>query len=158
MSDAAPRLRVFVDASVLFAATWNAAGLPGILIQRQDVLEIVTCDMAVEEARRNLTAKRPERMAEFMAVVNGLLVVPTIIQGIAVPLNDKDRPIFYSAKACRAQVLLTGDKGFRDVAAAEKSRGQLLVLTPRELYELLTKAHVPLWESVAELVADLSSK
>jgi predicted nucleic acid-binding protein len=121
VSAAGPRLRVFVDANVLFAAVGNGAGVPGILIKRQDVLEIVTCDMAVEEARRNLVAKRPGRMAELTTAVSELLVVPTIIQGATIPLNDKDRPILYSARACRAQALLTGDKGFREVAAAEKT-------------------------------------
>ena len=90
--------------------------------------------MAVEEARRNLAAKKPEAVAELAMVCATLVVTGTVFQGLAIPLNDKDKPIFYSAKACRADVLLTGDKGFRDIAAAEAGRG-LEVLTPREFYE-----------------------
>ena len=134
MTEASRRLRVFLDANVLFAALWNGEGLPRRLIGRADVFEILTCDMAVEEARRNLAAKKPEAVAELAMVCATLVVTGTVFQGLAIPLNDKDKPIFYSAKACRADVLLTGDKGFRDVAAAEAGRG-LEVLTPREFYE-----------------------
>ncbi len=134
MTEVTRRLRVFLDANVIFSAVWSLDGIPSRVLKRSDVFEILTCDMAVEEARRNLAAKRPEAMADFIAAVGTLVVVPTVVQGATIPLNSKDKPIFFTAKACRADVLLTGDRGFRNVAATEGKRG-LPVLSPREFYE-----------------------
>ncbi len=142
MTKAPRRLRIFLDANVLFAAMWNSYGLPCRLLRRSDVFDILTCDMAVEEARRNLAAKQPEALAEFIALAATLNVFQTVVQGGPIPLNDKDKPIFYSAKASRSDVLLTGDKGFREVAAVEGGRG-LLVLSPREFYKRFIASSVP---------------
>ena len=51
-------MRTFVDANVLFTAAYSPQGKVAMLMESASFL-IVTSDYAVEEARRNILAKRP---------------------------------------------------------------------------------------------------
>ena len=70
--------------------------------------------MAVEEARRNLELKLPQRLAHLRALVRSVrLMEHRATLDYPEGLAGKDRPILQAALACRATHLLTGDlKGF----------------------------------------------
>jgi len=57
-------MRVFLDASVLFAAAYSATGASREIIRRaiRGQIECVVSDLVLEEARRNLGAKAPEAL------------------------------------------------------------------------------------------------
>ncbi|MEX2540642.1 MAG: PIN domain-containing protein [Trueperaceae bacterium] len=126
-----------LDANVLFAAAFNPEGR----VQRLfDLAELKACDLlssafAIEEARRNLTVKRPkalERYKDRLRLVS-MTVEPAaeLIAQMAQHVPANDAPILAGAIAARADVLVTGDRRhFGD--SYGRSIGGVLVLTPRE--------------------------
>ncbi|MEX0733641.1 MAG: PIN domain-containing protein [Steroidobacteraceae bacterium] len=104
--------RLFLDANVLFTAAHNRAGKSAYLF---DVLhfarwELHSSDYAIEEARRNLAAKFPERVAILDSLIGRLNVIRQPARGeIGIRLPEKDQPIFLAAQAGGATHLLTGD-------------------------------------------------
>lgn len=111
-------IRLFLDANVLFTAAHNPQGKAALVIAlaADGAWDLVTSTLAAEEARRNLALKRmdPEgRLSELLAVMT--VVDATMGVGCPLPLPEKDRPIFASARAARATHLLTGD--IRDFGA-----------------------------------------
>ena len=103
--------RIFLDANVLFSAAWRPES-PLRALWSRDV-ERVTSSYAVEEARRNLAALRPESLPDLEHLLTGLRIQPvTDDMGLdpGIPLAEKDRPILAAAIAILATHLLTGDK------------------------------------------------
>lgn len=105
-------MRLFLDANVLFTAAHNPKGKAALVLElgRAGIWLAVSSAYAVEEARRNLQRKYPERMAAFMEITRDLPLVPQPGSGVCPPcLPAKDCPIYLAALAGRAEVLLTGD-------------------------------------------------
>ncbi|HOB75259.1 MAG TPA: PIN domain-containing protein [Phycisphaerae bacterium] len=103
-------MRVFLDANVLFSASnagSNIAKLIHLLLQTNHVL---TSDLAVEEARRNIVRKRPAWSDQFEGLVKGIEVVRSISFALPVPLAEKDVPILCAAIAARCRYFVTGDR------------------------------------------------
>ena len=103
-------MRVFLDANVLFSAanaSCNIARLVGLVIQRHTA---VTCELALEEARRNIHLKRPFWEEEFLRLIPLLEIVPTILHELPIDLVEKDRPILCSAIHAGCELLATGDR------------------------------------------------
>jgi len=103
--------RIFLDANVLFSAAWRPESPLRALWSRE--AERVTSSYAVEEARRNLAALRPESLPELERLLIGLRIQPVandtgLDPGIS--LADMDRPILAAAISASATHLLTGDK------------------------------------------------
>jgi predicted nucleic acid-binding protein len=123
--------RAFLDANVLFSASWAARSKLLRLWKLEDV-EVVTSAYAAEEARRNL--EPGERRARLEALLARTRVVPEsgsreIPAGLR--LRDKDRPIFAAAVACGATHLVTGD--WRDFGPFFGRRvAGVLILPPSE--------------------------
>lgn len=130
------RQKVFLDANVIFTAVWNPNGISRKIIERNDAFFVMTCELAVEEARRNLLAKKPKSINDLLQILKHIKILPTILHGGPVNLNTKDKPIFFSAKAGRADVIITGDKGFSKI---DEEEAGLLILSPREFYERFIK-------------------
>jgi uncharacterized protein len=104
--------RLFLDANVLFTAAHNPDGKASLIIRlgAEGHWEIVTSDYAIEEARRNLSRKYPDRLAAFIEQQSALHVVPTAgIGANPLALPEKDAPIFETARRSGATHLLTGD-------------------------------------------------
>lgn len=128
-------LVVFLDANVMLSAAWSKASFVAEVLRAGGPIQFLSCTYAVDEARRNLQAKRPESLATFDDLLTRIRVVATIIEDqLDLPLNAKDRPIYVSAKAAKADILLTGDKDFQSLAASHPNP---LIMTPRELLTLL---------------------
>ncbi len=103
-------LRVFLDANVLFSASndgSNIARLVHLLLERG---EAVTCDFAVEEARRNVRLKRPAWADALEALLGRVRVVPAIRFDLPVTLAAKDQPILCTAVRSGCPYLATGDQ------------------------------------------------
>lgn len=105
-------IRLFLDANALFTTARNPEGKAFFIISLglEGLWEVYTSTFAAEETRRNLAVKYPSAEEIF----DELLAAITIVHeqtGAPYPatLNEKDRPIFQAAHACRASHLITGD-------------------------------------------------
>jgi predicted nucleic acid-binding protein len=103
-------MRVFLDANVLFSASnagSNVAKLVELVLRDHTA---VTSDFALEEARRNVAAKRPAWADEFATLAARVEVVSSVVFALPVELEEKDRPILCAAIRARCEILATGDR------------------------------------------------
>ncbi len=131
MTKTPPRsLVVFLDANVMLSAIWSEASIVAEVLRVPGPIKFLTCTYAMDEVRRNLHTKRPKALPSFDNLMQRVVVVATILADDPnVLLNEKDIPIYFSAKAAHADILLTGDKGFQTLAA---SISDMSIMTPRE--------------------------
>lgn len=105
-------MRVFLDANVLFTAAHNPDGKAAFIIELAAAgnWKALTCELGVEEARRNLAAKFTPALPRLVRLIPLITIVPTIDTGTCpFPLAEKDRSIFLSARQSKSSHLLTGD-------------------------------------------------
>jgi len=105
--------RVFYDANLLFAAAYSPKGKAADVVEAtkgKPVGALLTCQQAVEEARRNLGQKAPKALGQFEKLLESFELHPTVY-GLACELDlpAADARIYHSAIAARASDLLTGD-------------------------------------------------
>ena len=104
--------RVFLDANVLFSATYRKdTGLARLWRLKGVTLVLVTSEYAAAEANMNLdTDEQRTRLAKLLA---GVECVPEVADAPGLPddvsLPDKDTPILQVAIRAGADYLLTGD-------------------------------------------------
>jgi len=110
-------MRVFLDANVLFSAAYQDRA--GLLIFFElacaGIIQLTASAFAVEEARRNIALKRPDRIAVYERVIAVLAHAPApsnehLAMAQAVGLPPKDAPILAAALAADADLLVTGDR------------------------------------------------
>lgn len=109
---AAGEVRLFLDANVLFTAAHNPDGKAALVIDlaRRGHWEAMTSAFALEEARRNLERKYPDRLEDLDRLLDALSVVAASGRGpCPLALPEKDQPIFAAALKSGATHLLTGD-------------------------------------------------
>ena len=137
-------LRVFLDANVLFTAAYSPNGLAALLIEIGVAgrLALLTSQLAVIEARRNLEVKSPRalpRLGRYLRVVEAVTEPgPRDVDRLTPEtLAPKDRPILAAAIMARATHFVTGDR--RDFGPWMGSRGELplLMMTPRQFLEVV---------------------
>jgi len=138
-------IRVFVDASVLFAACYSQTGSSRDLI-RQAVrgrIQIVVSQHVLKEVTENLTRKAPgalPALQQFMDLVAPEMVEnPTLeeLQQAADYIHLKDAPIVAAAVKAKVDYLVTWDrKHFIDVPEVAKRSG-LTITTPNELMAIV---------------------
>lgn len=104
-------MNVFLDANVIFTASYSPNGKSNFLIKNAAALNlrIITSDYAVEEASRNIQKKKNEATGEFHLLVDKLNILSSVIGPCPISLPLKDQPIFMTAFKNRATHLLTGD-------------------------------------------------
>jgi predicted nucleic acid-binding protein len=107
-------VRLFLDTSVLLAASGSDAGASREIFRRATVngRVLVTIPYAIEEVRRNLPDFPPSASADWVQLRTALLVMDDVLtlDLPAVFTAGKDRPILFSALAW-ADILLTLDQG-----------------------------------------------
>lgn len=110
-------MRLFLDANVLFSAARDRGSRSFLLFElaRSGACELVSSGYAIEEARRNLAGKHPERSAEFESLVAEVSVCAEAASGDTLPglaerLPEKDVPIMLAAIRAGADGLVTGDR------------------------------------------------
>lgn len=134
-------IRLFLDANVLFTAAHNPDGKAFLIISlgTEGLWEVYNSAFAAEEARRNLAVKYPSAEKIFVELLAAIILVPEQPDApYPSALNEKDRPIFQAAHACRASHLITGDLAHfgsfmgRQTSAKDKPDKTLglIILTP----------------------------
>jgi len=136
-------VRAFLDANVLFSAAYMDAGTPRalFLLAEAGACDLVTSAYAIEEARRNLLAKRGERAGDPALLIKHLAVQPepspaTIAWAASIGLPAKDAPILAAALESRANLLVTGDVAHFGGLFGKRHRG-VVVLRPAEAIEIV---------------------
>ncbi len=105
-------MRLFLDANILFTAAHNAEGKSSLLIElgQAGLWQLVSSAYAVEEARRNIARKYPDRLQRLRTMTQNLALAPADPEvGCPPGLVEKDCPIYRATIACKADILLTGD-------------------------------------------------
>ena len=136
-------MRVFLDANVLFSAAYMEAGSPRALLRLADAggCELLSSAYAVEEARRNLLAKRAARAGELEILARKIATqgepgAPSIAWATSLGLPAKDAPILAAAYEARSNLLVTGDLTHFGHLLGKRHRG-IVVLRPAEAIEIL---------------------
>ncbi len=105
-------MRLFLDANILFTAAHNAEGKASLILElgQAGLWQLVSSAYAVEEARRNIVRKYPDRLTRLQTFTQELRLAPVGADVHCPPgLVEKDCPINRAALACKADILLTGD-------------------------------------------------
>ena len=136
-------MRVFLDANVLFSAAYRETGSVRAFFALANVgaCSLVSSAHAIEEARRNVAAKHPERLTDLEGLVAEVEVWPepkadSISWASEVGLPPKDAPILAAAVEARCQVLATGDRSDFGQLFGRTLRGTVAML-PVDAIELL---------------------
>jgi predicted nucleic acid-binding protein len=134
-------MRLFLDANILFTAAHNADGKASLVMElgQAGLWQLVSSAYALEEARRNIARKYPDRLQRLQTLTQDLALAPTDLEvRCPQPLPEKDCPIYRAALTCKADILLTGD--IRDFGFLMNDR---------------TKANGLLIQTVADFLASL---
>lgn len=125
-------MRVFLDANVLFSASNPDSAIAELVDWLRDSHTAVACDLAIEEARRNLALKRPAWLPAFEALLTGVEVVPSLVFALPVKVPAKDAPLLCAAIRGGCRVFVTGDR--RDFGSLMgKTIQGVTVLSPLDL-------------------------
>ncbi|MGB9030184.1 MAG: PIN domain-containing protein [Acidobacteriaceae bacterium] len=133
-------LRVFLDANVLFSASYEPDHL-FLQFWREPRVVCLTSFYAADETRRNCVSdehrKRFEGLLEMTHLVSDAAGFPLASHFVLPP---KDQPILAAALQAGADYLATGDKGHFGQWMNEPiptRLGTLLIMRPRPLLQLL---------------------
>jgi putative PIN family toxin of toxin-antitoxin system len=130
-------VRVFLDTNVLVSAVATRGLCADILRHVLAEHQLITGEVVIVELRRALRDKLKVPAATIAAFENLLrdqVVVPRPAQPHPLPIRDADdRWVLASAVAGNAEVLVTGDADFLDMA----SRAPLRILDPRGFWDLI---------------------
>jgi predicted nucleic acid-binding protein len=110
--------RIFLDASAPFAAAYSSAGAVRELLQMgfQGRVQLITNQIAIEEAERNLERKAAEGITIFRAILAAFPIEVQVapdqaeFEAAAIYVVAKDAPILAGAIACQADYLATFDR------------------------------------------------
>lgn len=138
--------KIFLDASVLFAATLSKRGYAHDLIVAgaRGGIELFVSTFVLIETRRNLARKASRALPEL----DGLLALaparfsdpsPSLVQQVATEIALKDAPIVAGAIHSGAEFLATYDrKHLLARAALIEARFGIVVATPETIYTAVT--------------------
>lgn len=133
--------RIFLDASALFAAAYSPTGAARELLRLslEKRIRLITNQIAVEEAQRNLERKAPEGSAIFRAILNAFPIEvrpapsKTEVEAAAVYVVSKDAPILAGAIACKADYLATFDRQHLIGIDVSHFAPKLVIATPGDI-------------------------
>jgi predicted nucleic acid-binding protein len=128
-------VKVFLDANVLFSASNAGSRIAELVRLLLDRRQLVTSNLAAEEARRNIQQKRPAWADGLDAVLSRIEIVPAVNTPLSVRLDPKDVHILSTAIREKCTHLATGDK--TDFAHLYgKTIAGVMVITLLQLAEL----------------------
>ena len=107
-------MKVFLDANVLLSAAGARESYQLLLeLSQQGRIELITSAYCLDEARRNLAAKRPQHVAAFARLAPLVRLVPDSVGELPWARKHVDRhkdvPLLAAAVKAEADVLLTKD-------------------------------------------------
>jgi predicted nucleic acid-binding protein len=129
-------MRVFLDANILFSASYAGSRIAQLVYVLIEHLEPVTDAVARAEAQHNITLKQPQWSDNLDALLERLPTVASATFELPVRLDPKDRPILCAAIQSRCDYLLTGDRKDFGHLFGQTVRG-VAVVTPMQLAEHL---------------------
>ena len=134
-------MRVFLDANILFSAAKSDGAVRKLLRLLLDSgHECWVDDYVVIEARRNLTAKEPDALIAFEALLKRLGISPAQAPGPELKLvnwlPEKDRTVLAAAMRLRCDALVTGDRTHFGPGYGKLFAG-VTIHSPRSLAEQL---------------------
>jgi len=103
-------MRVFLDANILFSASFSKSRVAEFLSGLRQHAVLLTNAYAKAEAARNIAAKQFKRLAACEKFASSLELVPLRLFDPGVTVSAKDQPILCGAISGRADFLLTGDE------------------------------------------------
>lgn len=137
------RVRVFLDANVLFSAAYRETGSMRAFFQlaAAGAWTLVSSRYAIEEARRNVRLRYPARADDLERQAADLEVCPepvpeSVRHAAREGLPAKDAPILAAAVDAACHVLVTGDRSHFGPLYGRRVRGTVVML-PAEGIELL---------------------
>ena len=111
------RSRVFVDSSVLFAASLSRTGYARelVLLATDHPIELITSNYVLGETRHNLSKKAPLSLPDFMAFLTiGIFDLSDpprqLVSDVADLIEPKDAPIVAGALAASCGWIATFDR------------------------------------------------
>ncbi|QDU70143.1 PIN domain-containing protein [Engelhardtia mirabilis] len=103
-------MRVFLDANVLFSASNAGSATQRLIALGTARAQLITSELAILEARKNLRLKRPSWLEAFETLRESIDIVPTVVFGLQVKLASKDVPLLCAAIRAEADLFVTGDR------------------------------------------------
>lgn len=151
------RPRVFLDASVLFAAAASATGASRAIIVLAEIglIKVIVSPQVLEEAERNLSRKAPRALPFYRQVIASLDIgivgepTPDKVAECAEVIEAKDAPILavaMEAKPDRLVTLNTKDFVVPEVIAFSR----LTIQTPGEFVQEIRRIFAAAYGSVEE--------
>lgn len=129
--------RVFLDASVLFAAAYSTTGASREIIRQgiRGQIKLVASELVFEEARRNLGVKGPDAVPDLEAFRQSStieMVRPSReeIEEAMVYTADKDAPVVAAARKAEADYLVSLDREHLVEVPEVIRRAGLAILLP----------------------------
>jgi hypothetical protein len=135
-------MRAFLDANVLFSASnagSNIARLVAVLCARGAA---DSSDLAVEEARRNITLKRAAWLPAFDRLLRSVEVVPSARFELPVRVPSKGAPLLCAAVRSRAHLFVTGDRRDLGHLMGQQVLG-VEIVSPLRLAQILAERRAP---------------
>jgi predicted nucleic acid-binding protein len=133
-------MRIFLDANILFSAAKTDGAIHALVARLRAAKHECWVDgHVVDEARRNIIAKTPERLPQFedvIARVNVSTVVAAIAPAETRGLPDQDRLVVAAAAALNCDALVTGDRTHFGRLYGRRVAG-VRIYSPRSLYAAL---------------------
>lgn len=134
-------MRVFLDANVLFSAAKSDGPVRELLaLLEQSGHQCCVDAYVIEEARRNLGTKAPERISALerlllrMKTASAQRIDPVLEASL--PLPAKDRPVLAAAIHQNCDALVTGDRTHFGALYGRTIHG-VTIHSPRSLAEAL---------------------
>jgi hypothetical protein len=122
---------------VLFSAAYRDMGSVRAFfaLAEAGACTLVASGYAIEEARRNVALKHPERLRDLEELVHGIETcrepsAETLAWARGTGLLEKDAPILAAAVDARCHVLATGDRTDFGSLFGRRLRGTLVMLPP----------------------------
>ncbi len=139
-------LRAFLDASVLFSATYSDVGGSRELVRQaiRGTFQPVTCAYVLEEAQRNIEKTAPDlvelhgfiasSLSDYMQVVED--PESALVREVEIYVVPKDAPVVAAALAAQADYLVTLDRKHL-LKESVRQRSGLNILTPGDFLKEL---------------------
>lgn len=132
-------MRIFLDANVLFSAAKSDGAVHQLLtLLEKSGHECCVDGYVIEEARRNLVAKAPDRVVALERLLSRMKTAGAQRSDTALeaPLPAKDRPVLAAAIRQSCTALVTGDRTHFGALYGRTIQG-VTIYSPRSLAEML---------------------
>lgn len=138
-----PPLKIFLDSSVIISGLFSHLGASYKILELccQQKLQPQICGQVLVETERNIAAKIPAALPNYLAIINGLntleVSAPTLreVKAAQEIINPKDAPILAAAIKAQSDYFITLDVKHFDLLEVKEKSG-LNIMTPGKFVKL----------------------